>query len=80
MGSRKGRCADCGAREASDQEFLEVVVHNAPSLSVLDVAQEPISRLRQGRRSRRVVLTEENHFVFLRAHTHTRARATRNLV
>ena len=45
MGSRKGRCADCGAREASDQEFLEVVVHNAPSLSVLDVAQEPISRL-----------------------------------
>ena len=34
MGSREGGCADCGAREARDQEFLEVVVHIAPSLSV----------------------------------------------
>ena len=45
VGSREGCCADCGACEARDQEFLEVVVHIAPSLSVLDVTQEPASRL-----------------------------------
>jgi hypothetical protein len=33
VGSREGCCADCGACEARDQEFLEVVVHIAPSLS-----------------------------------------------
>ena len=58
VGSREGGCADCGACEARDQEFLDVVVHIAPSLSFLDVSQEPISRLHPVRREPRRLLTK----------------------
>lgn len=57
VGSREGGCADCGACEARDQEFLEVVVHIAPSLSFWDVAQETISRLHRVRHEARRLLT-----------------------
>ena len=65
VGSREGCYADCGACEARDQEFLEVVVHIAPSLSFLDVAQEGISRLHPVRHKPRRLLTK-----FLRTLAH----------
>ncbi len=58
VGSRECGCADCGACEARDQEFLEVVVHIAPSLSFLDAAQEGVSRLHPVRHKPRQLLTK----------------------
>ena len=58
VGSRECGCADCGACEARDQEFLEVVVHIAHSLSFLDAAQEGVSRLHPVRHKPRQLLTK----------------------
>jgi hypothetical protein len=57
----EGRSAEGHACKARDHEFSEVpVVHNAPLYTFFFVVvQEPISRLRQGRRSQFRFLTGE---------------------